>query len=312
MNLWEEDDTFLSRWLNDDVTPEEKAAFEASAEGRDYIVMMKAAEQFSAPTYDVKGKLAKLKTRIETTPKPVVTVFWRRPTFRYAVAASIALIAVVALLLQSKLTRVSTSFGEQEIALLPDGSEIKINSSSSISYDPDTWEEERTVKLSGEAFFNVKKGSDFVVKTIGGEVKVLGTSFNVKSRKSSLEVVCFTGKVNVSAANISRDLTPGMALRINDGAIERSWIKTLEDSNPSWVNGITKLEDVPFQEALDELQHIFGISVDYNKNLDSLIYNGAFPNDDAESAIKLILEPLDIRYTYESNTGNLVIQGLNR
>ena len=311
MSLWEQDDTFLSRWLNDEVSPEEKAAFEASPEGKDYIQMMQAAERFKAPDYNVSGELSKLKQRIQSESKPVTKVIWMQPTFRYAVAAAVVLIAVVAFLLQPKLTSISTNFGEQEIALLPDGSEVRLNTNSSISYDPDTWQEQRTIDLKGEAFFQVKKGSDFVVKTSGGNVKVLGTSFNVKNRQSNLEVVCFTGKVKVTASEVDQDLTPGMGLRINQGTLEKSWTKSL-GQNPSWIDGITNLEDVPIHEALDELTNVFGVSVDYDGSLDSIMYNGAFPNNNVESAIKLVLEPLNIRYTYESNSSSLVIQGLNR
>ncbi len=311
MSRWEDDETFLSRWLNNEVSPEEKADFEASAEGKDYVAMMKAAERFRAPDYDARSQLDKLKNTIATLPKPVAKVIWMQPAFRYAVAASVVLITVIAFLLQPNLTRVSTGFGEQEIAFLPDGSEVRLNSSSSIAYDADEWQENRTVKLVGEAFFNVKKGSDFVVNTEGGNVKVLGTSFNVRSRNNTLEVVCFTGKVNVSSTKTDEDLTPGMGLRLNQGVLERSWTKTLGEL-PSWINGITNLEDVPLQEALNELTDVFGVEIDYDNTLDSLLFNGAFPNNDAEAAIKLVLEPLNIRYTFESNSGNLVIQGLNR
>ncbi len=43
MNLWEENDDFLARWLNDDLSPEEKAEFENSDEGKAYARMVQAA-----------------------------------------------------------------------------------------------------------------------------------------------------------------------------------------------------------------------------------------------------------------------------
>ncbi len=310
MNRWEEDDTFLSRWLNDELSADEKAEFENSAEGKEYVSMIRAAENIKAPSYDTRGELAKLKARINTAEQAETKVIWMRPAFRMAVAAAVVVIAVVAYLAQPSLTTIKTSFGEQEIAFLPDGSEVRLNSSSSISYDPDTWNESREIELKGEAFFEVKRGSDFVVNTTGGSVKVLGTSFNVKSRGKLLDVVCFTGKVNVNSTNVDEDITPGMAIRVRSGQLDKLITKEVE-SGPSWIDGITNLEDVPLGEALMELENVFGLDVQYDQALDSLIINAAFPNDSIESALELVLETLDLRYTFDKNTKRLEIQGVN-
>lgn len=310
MNRWEEDDTFLSRWLSDSLTPEEKADFEASEAGKEWVAMMQAADRIKAPAYDAVGALGQLKERIATAPKPKAKVIWMQPVFMAAAAAAIALVIVVTYLLQSSGITVTTGFNEHEIAFLPDGSEIRLNASSSISYDPDKWDKERRVQLEGEAFFNVKKGSDFSVEAPGGIVKVLGTSFNVKDRAGALDVTCYTGKVKVVGTNTDEDLTPGMTVRLEKGRLIRSQKKKLK-KKPSWISGITVLDNVPLKEALHELETIFGISVQYDHKLDTITYDGAFPTKNANSAIKLVLEPLKIRYQYDSAKKSLLIEGID-
>ena len=51
-----------------------------------------------------------------------------------------------------------TAFGTQMSVDLPDGSEAILNAKSSITFNNDTWDENRTVSLTGEAYFKVKKG----------------------------------------------------------------------------------------------------------------------------------------------------------
>ena len=67
----------------------------------------------------------------------------------------------------------STAFGEQKVIELPDGSLVTMNSKSTIEFNPDSWESSRILNLSGEAYFKVKKGSQFTVNTSNGDVVVL-------------------------------------------------------------------------------------------------------------------------------------------
>lgn len=313
MNLWEENDDFLARWLNDDLSPEEKAEFENSDEGKAYVRMVQAADRLTPPPYDVDAGLAQFKGRIrEASAVKETKTVWMQPIFRYAVAACVTAIVVTAyFLLQSPLTKINTAPGQQEIVMLPDGSEVKMNGASLLSFNEKTWAENRAVNISGEAFFQVKKGSSFVVNTDFGSVTVLGTSFNVKTRNQKLEVICYTGKVNVASTNASRDLLPGDGVRVEKGRVTSSWKKE-DQTEPSWLNGLTVFEgEVPLREAVDELVNVFGIEVTEFSVADTIKYTGAFPHTDATDAINLVLETLNLRYEFDSAKNTLRILGID-
>lgn len=313
MNLWEENDDFLARWLNDDLSPEEKAEFENSDEGKAYTRMVQAADRLTPPPYDVDTGLAQFKGRIrEASAVKETKTVWMQPIFRYAVAACVTAIVVTAyFLIQSPLTKINTAPGQQEIVMLPDGSEIKMNGASLLSFNEKTWAENRAVNIRGEAFFQVKKGSSFVVNTDFGSVTVLGTSFNVKTRNQKLEVICYTGKVNVTSTNASRDLLPGDGVRVEKGRVTNSWKKE-DQTKPSWLNGLTVFEgEVPLREAVDELVNVFGIEVTEFSVADTIKYEGAFPHTDATDAINLVLEPLNLRYEFDSAKNTLRILGID-
>ena len=316
MSHWEEQDDFLARWLSDELSPEEKAEFENSDEGKEYARMIQAAEQLSAPAYDVHGELSKLKSKIHGASEQKETkTRWMQPVFRYAVAASITALAVVAFfLLRSPLTTVSTAPGQQEIVVLPDGSEVKMNAASLLSFNEDTWEEKRELTLEGEAFFQVIKGSSFTVKTDYGAVTVLGTSFNVRTRGEKLEVVCYTGKVNVSSSNADKDLLPGDGIRIERGSVTRTWKK--EDAEePDWMNGMTFYDQpVPLSEALEELSNIFGIEILEASYPDSLTYRGFIRHSDVKDAVKVLMEQNInyLKYEYDSENNTLRVLSIDQ
>mgnify|MGYP001472807545 FL=1 len=70
--------------------------------------------------------------------------------------------------------------GEKITVKLPDGSTVKLNSGSSITYPEMFLDDRREVVLKGEGFFDVKKNQKqpFIVMANKAKVKVLGTSFN--------------------------------------------------------------------------------------------------------------------------------------
>ena len=103
--------------------------------------------------------------------------------------------------LRAKVTY-ATDYGQKRTLVLPDGSNIILNAHSTVSF-PKYWflHDTRQIKLSGEAYFNVRHTPDhqkFVVETIDGlQVEVLGTEFNVSDRGQKSQVVLVTGKVRL-------------------------------------------------------------------------------------------------------------------
>ncbi|MCF0072902.1 FecR domain-containing protein [Dyadobacter sp. CY261] len=108
---------------------------------------------------------------------------------------------------------VATKAGERRRVTLPDGSVAELNAASDITY-PAHFGETREVRLSGEAFFKVKRDTahPFVVHSGEIDVKVLGTSFNVKAYQNDAvsRVTVATGKVGVQKQASSPGVpTPG-------------------------------------------------------------------------------------------------------
>jgi len=127
--------------------------------------------------------------------------------------------------------------GNYEGVVLPDGSQVYLNHHSSISYQEDF--NPRTVNLSGEAFFIVKSNeSIFTVATAHGDIKVLGTEFNVKTTSDQLAVDVEKGLVELKTKYNKGKVKKGIKAVYQDGehAVQkiksnkeyRKWIRSLE------------------------------------------------------------------------------------
>lgn len=105
---------------------------------------------------------------------------------------------------------VRTNPGMTTSVELPDGTEVVLNSSSSLRYPSRFADDKREVKLVGEAFFSVAKDEKkFIVGTLNNsKIVVHGTEFNVEAYKGSrtgYRPLWFQGKVSFSYVNTGQE-----------------------------------------------------------------------------------------------------------
>ena len=309
MNPWEEEDSiFLAKWLNNELTEAEKTEFENSEEGRTFLGLIEATDRLELSPFDVNKAYNELKSSQAPKARADKTIFMR-PWVRMAIAASLVAILVVSYLLtKPKYTVITTGIGQSEVVVLPGGSVITLNANSQIKYEEASWSKQRKVLLEGEAFFDVVKGNEFVVKTDEGNIRVLGTSFNIRARDDDLDVICYTGKVNVFNKTANTDLTPGKSVRIENLNIVREWTQNLT-GQPKWINGITELDEVTPDIVLQELKHQFGITINNGVKLKNEKYRLSFSNTNMGESVRLVMSVMGLQYTFDATQKILVIEG---
>lgn len=108
---------------------------------------------------------------------------------------------------------VQTLTGMEYMLTLSDGTRVFLNAETKLKFPTKFRKEERVVVLEGEAYFEVSKDAahPFIVKANGVDVKVLGTSFNLRSYsdENSIATTLVSGKVAVSAGENSEEIVPG-------------------------------------------------------------------------------------------------------
>ncbi len=168
----------------------------------------------------------------------------------------------------------TTSRGERKQVILPDNSKIWLNAASSITY-PETLGEngERTVELEGEAYFQVEKSEElpFIVKTDQMQVKVLGTSFNVRAypEDESINTLLVEGSVrllnNVEEEKILKPGELGVYSKGDNSIFVDSDI-AIEDKL-AWKEGKLVFDNEKFVTVARELERWFDVNINIKDEL---------------------------------------------
>lgn len=196
------------------------------------------------------------------------------PTWK--IAASILVILGVGLTIflnqsnpQVKYLTKSTAKGQMATIKLSDGSTVRLNTSSSVSYPEYFSQDLREVKLQGEAFFEVTEDSErpFTVTANDIQTTVLGTSFNIQAySKSLVSVALVSGKVMVESTSEEFEssksevyLSPGemMSYNGNNGIMNIASFDTKK--LVSWKDGVIYLSDASYAQVFDRLTQWYGI-----------------------------------------------------
>jgi len=224
-------------------------------------------------------------------------------------AACLAIATLVGtLFVQWEEGRYTTSFGEQRIVTLADGSVIELNTDSTLQVQFS--DRQRAIHMvKGEAFFRVAHDASrpFVVNAGDVDVKAVGTQFNVRMGNDSTLVSVVDGTVEVrgdttdSVAALGTKLpvrvTTGEEARITSIA-PRDATKGLEIAKiassssrraASWTQGRVEFDDTPIADVLSEFQRyrVIQVSID-DESIRQLRLTGSFDAHDPDSALAFI------------------------
>lgn len=241
-----------------------------------------------------KNKREKVWQNIDLNTKVKSTII-RKLLITLAAAAACLTIFYVNSFHAVKLTKLDSVAAKMMEYSLPDASKIIIQQGSMAEYDKNKFDKNRIVKLQGQAFFNVKKGSSFTVETKYGNIEVLGTSFNVSTANNTLNVHCYTGKVKVTNGKNNSLLLPGEKINITT-EIEKSKFEIYDDL-PLWLDSEVVIKSKTVKQICQLLQEIYKKKIITDKGVDmEASFSGALNTQNIDEALKTFTWPLKLKY----------------
>jgi transmembrane sensor len=292
-----EKDYLIQKWLADELTPEEQKAFESLEDAAFLKGIVADAKHFKASGFSKAKPYGEFKKALDAQNTPVRKLNWVRPLMRIASVFIVGLAAYYFFFYEN-LTHVETHFGQKTTVGLPDGSVVSVNALSEVAFNEKGWNNDRTIALEGEAFFDVAKGKKFVVSTPSGEVAVLGTEFNVKQRGGYFEVKCFEGTVRVTLEQRETILNQGDNIRWSMGEIEQG---KNTYSVPQWTKNVSDFQRVAISQVFSELERQYGVKVTLEKVDGQRLFTGGFVHDNLDNALKSITVPLNLDHVILEN-----------
>jgi len=244
------------------------------------------------------------------------------------------------------LTQITAPKGSKTEMVLADGSKVWLNAGSILKYGTDFNKTDREVFLDGEAYFDVAKNKNkpFLVRTSKLTLRVLGTSFNVKSysEENTIETTLIRGAVKVEKCEMDGTvsnyiLKPNQKaifnktvgdikfLDLSDKKLAKKTIKeetsitnlplktqnniepisTLEEKDISWKDGYFLVFDETLESIMIKVERRFDVNIQFkNEAIKKLRYSGKIK----ESTPEQILEALKITSPIEYEiTGKEVV-----
>ncbi|MBK5723115.1 FecR family protein [Dysgonomonas sp. Marseille-P4677] len=207
---------------------------------------------------------------------------------------------------------ISIPAGEKVSLTLSDGTKVWVNAKSKFTYPSLFGEKERRVFLDGEAFFDVKSNAKipFIVETSKGQIKVLGTEFNVDaySQSSRISVSLFKGKVEITGAMAPKPvvLSPNEYF---ESVNNISKIGEFENNSAAlWKDGLIAFKDTPFLELMKTFEKYYDVKIEIlNTKLSDIELTGKIRiNDGIEHALKVIQKNANFSFQRDSDESNII------
>lgn len=198
--------------------------------------------------------------------------------------------------------------GSTSTFYMADSTKVILNKNSEITYTSLYGQNERRVKLSGEAYFEVTKNtkSPFIVDMDGGAIKVLGTKFSAKSHKGStlVHAILLEGSVRFTSKEQNVLMKPNQKLLFNKYSKDLQITEVNPEQEVAWKDGLLKYRSLSFKTLMDYLAKDYGVKIVINNKrlLDpELKVSGSFEQEEAfEKVLEVINRTVAIKWKNEN------------
>ena len=311
-------DELLVKWLSDEATPPEQRLVEewvsSSEANRHYFqhfqLIWEESQKLAVTTaIDENKAWQKFQRKVkkeEALKNQTIRFGW------WQIAACILIFVGAAWFTSSILNKETTApemlsitaVNEVKKDTLPDGTVATLNKHSELSYPSSFKGKTRKVKLKGEAFFNVEpdKEKPFIIDVNDVQVKVVGTSFNVKSYNGVTEVIVETGIVQVTKDGKMIELKAGERTSL----LQADTIATKEVSEDKLYNYYVSrtfiCDNTPLWKLVEKLNETYGSNIRIeNEELRKLPLTVTFDQESLDTILNIISQTLMIKISRNDN-----------
>ena len=202
---------------------------------------------------------------------------------------------------------------QPEQIALSDNSRISLRGDSKITHPETFANNERRVKLEGEAFFEIEKDATkpFFVELESGLIRVLGTSFNIDENENQVSVFVKTGVVQFSTKENKVILKKGEIGIFNkkENTLKK---QILSHSNEmAWLTKKFNFQNTPLNEAVENLSDVYDKSIRFeNADMANCSLDINFDNEDLDSILESIASVFEMKIQ-KINEKEIIFKGGN-
>jgi transmembrane sensor len=203
---------------------------------------------------------------------------------------------------------IKTPAGQRSEFTLPDGTQVFLNSKTSLSYPVAFNGATRDVKIIGEAFFDVAENKEqpFIVNTGKIKVEVTGTEFKASNypNENLTEIVLASGKINLFQGEYAKNrnvlgaMVPGEKATFYDNEDKVYFDKVEVDKYISWKDGVLMFRDDSMPDVVRRLNRWFNVDIQLTGDaLEDYVYTATFQDESLIQILDLLKMSAPIDYT---------------
>lgn len=208
---------------------------------------------------------------------------------------------------ETTINTISTPNGCQYTIVLSDGSSVKLNAASSLSFPTSFKGAERVVDLQGEAYFEVANNIQHPFKVISGSqtVEVLGTHFNVDAYPDEkvIKTTLVEGSVKVAVGKNHTIIIPGqqaMVSRESIGSIVTAQVNL--DKETAWTNDLFIFDGDNLKSVMSEISRWYNLTTVYTGPIPDKKFFGGISRNSKLSEVFKILELNQVKLSLKEKT----------
>lgn len=197
--------------------------------------------------------------------------------------------------------------------VLPDGTKVWLNSLSTMRFPATFDDNERRVKITGEAYFEVAKDKarPFYVETSGMTVKVLGTKFNVNAYadEAVITTTLLSGSVELSSSKSDGASANPASTILHPGEAAQLWpvrnkftVKEVDAAGAiAWKDGIISFNNADLKSIMRQMVRWYDVEVEYNGEATKRRFTGGISKEAPLMEFLRILELYDVKFLKKEN-----------
>ena len=229
---------------------------------------------------------------------------------------------------KNSLNEVATKRGSKSFIKLPDGTQVWLNADSKLTFKENFGDKTREVSLNGEAFFDVFHDAEhpFIIHTGKADVKVLGTTFNIRNYAldKTMEATLIKGKIEVTlidrpdekiiihpsekiiiskenkSPSVGKNRNTAVAV-VNKVILTTATFKDSLIAETSWVKDKMVIVNQPLSTIAEDLERKFAVTIVFKTNAAKQYrYTGVFDKETVSEIFHIIQLSRKINYSIDN------------
>lgn len=203
---------------------------------------------------------------------------------------------------QEMWVRMTADYGSRSEVSLPDGTVVKLNSGSDITYSYNAKEKMREVHFQGEGFFDVSKNKiPFVVKMANGlRLRVYGTSFNLQAYgdEQTVEASLVEGCIELDHGSDKLRMNAGDMAIFDKQTKKIKPVSGVLSHSYSWLEDKLYMDHMSLASVCKYLERRYDVTIHLQKDLgDRIHYDGVIQEETITDILGVLSRLSNITYS---------------